>query len=856
MLSAWKSFAITVCLASTAALARPSTKHIGRPAAPRGPEAAELAAASVPMPGSADSAAALAEAVRRANDSTVAAEKTSPPGGPSPSAAPLGPTASAASAAPALSPPPVPLPPVPAPAAGASAMRAKVDSLLKNGSLGNRDEDSLAQAEADSTAAPESKPALPFSLKNPTRKEIAVFQMAVLGAVTALEKKDYAKARKVLGKAEPSERLAQVYKTILMANAYTGMADYARADSVLRACLDWVGGSVWQSYLLNRRIQIFPLTRPDDSARMQFYSQVIQAPVSTQVKINFLYGLLRLQGFAGSPIGFETLIKRIVASAPADKRLDTLYQLLAPYLPAGTGGWEDQDMMLDLETKLGFADKAIARSEAALKLVPGKAEKQALHWDYANLIYKTKDYPKAILSLQKFLEKYGETPEALLLIARCYDRLEEPKKAILWYDRLLEKFPKADKTSEIYWLRAWDLEQQGNYVEAIEFYFRQLADFSANKRGDWANFRIGLCQYKAGNAAAALQAFKAIRDQVNSNAYAAGLFWEAKAQDSLKDSAGSRATLTLLTSKYPLSFYGHSARQSLQARGQWPDSLEPWRRFAPSTPEGVKGWMKNEMSGYRERLDDDFESDYLSLGKLLQFRLDTLAVLTLRTVPAKVKNNPWFLYTTARLFKNRQLWRESYRLGLQLSYKIAPDKWGQAPKEVLRLIFPRPYEGLVQKYATQRRLDPAFVYALMRQESGFDRDIKSGAGAIGLMQMMPATGKAVARKEKWPRFDPYSLTEAEVNISLGTAYLRDLHKDYRGNHYWVLANYNAGPEATKRWQTQAMGPAGAEKALDTAIEDISYWETRDYVKKVMGNYWTYRILWNNRARGSSRTAAR
>ncbi|HKP94680.1 MAG TPA: transglycosylase SLT domain-containing protein, partial [Fibrobacteria bacterium] len=758
------------------------------------------------------------------------------------------PISSAPAGAPTVAPPAVP---VPAPAAGSPAMRATVDSLLKSGSMANRDEDSLAQAEADSGAQAGAKPGLPFAMKKPTRKEVAAFQAAVLGAVTSMEKKAYAKSLRTLSRTEPTERLAQVYKAILMANIYMGLEDYPRADSVLQACLDWVGGTVWQSYLLNRRIQIFPLTQPGDSARLSFYTKVIQAPVSGQVKINFLYGLLRLQGFTGSPAGFDMLLKRLVASAPADRRLDTLYQMLAPNVPPGWGTWESQELMLDLETKLGLNDKAIARSEAALKLVPGKPEKQKMHWNYATLIYKNREYPKAIQSLEKYMEKYGETPEAILQIARCYDRMEEPKKAIVWYDRLLEKFPKADKTSEIYWLRAWDLEQQGNYEEAIEFYFRQLADFSANKRGDWANFRIGLCQYKAGNAGAAYQAFKAIRDQVNSNAYPAGLFWEARAQDSLGDSSGARATLTLLSAKYPLNFYGHMARQTLQARKAWPDSLDPWRRFAPSTPEGIKAWMKSEMSGFREKLDTEYESDYLSIGKLLQFRLDTLATLTLRTVPAKVKNNPWFLYTTARMFKNRQLWRESYKLGLQLSYRIAPDKWGEAPKEVLRLIFPRPYEGLVQKYAAKRGLDPAFVYALMRQESGFDRDIKSGAGAVGLMQLMPATGKTVAKKEKWPRFDPYSLTEAEVNISLGTAYLRDLHKDYQGNHYWVLANYNAGPEPTKRWQNQAVGAAGRERPLEATIEDISYWETRDYVKKVMGNYWTYRILWNNRSRAAA-----
>ena len=724
------------------------------------------------------------------------------------------------------------------------AMQTAVDSLLKSGSMTNRNDDSLVQVEVDSGNAG-IRPGLPFLMKKPTKHEIAVFQAAVLRAVTALEKKDFLRAAKVLAKAEPTERLAQVYKAILLAKAYTGMKNYLLADSVLQACLEWVGGSVWQGYLLDRRIEVFPLTASKDSVKLKFYGRVIEAPVSGAVKVNFLYNLLKLQGFTGAPEGAIELLKRIVQLAPADRRLDTLYQMLAPNVLTGQGAWELQNLLLDLENKLALYPQAIARSEAMIKIVPGKPEKQALHWSYAGYFYRNKDYPKAIATFEKYLQNYGDTADAFLQIARCYDRLQEPKKAIIWYDRFLEKFPKQDKTSEIYWLRAWDAESQGNYEEATEFYYRQLADFSGNKRGDWANFRVGICQFKAGNAAAALQAFRAIRSQVNSNAYPAGLFWEARSQEATGDTTGAHAVLLELYGKYPFNFYGHLARQSMVARGSWADSLEPWRRFAPSTSEGVKAWMLADMSGYKEQLDNDFESDYLSMGKLLQFKLDTLAVLTMQTVPTKVKANPWFLYIYARMFRNHQLWRESYRLGLQLSYKIAPDRWGSAPKEVLRLIFPRPYEGQVQKYAAKRSLDPAFVYALMRQESGFDREIKSGAGAIGLMQLMPATGKTVAKREKLKNFDPYTLVEADININLGTAYLKELKQEYQGDSYFVLANYNAGPEAAKRWQAGATG-----MALEMMVENISFWETRDYVKKVMGNYWTYRLLWNNRVRSS------
>lgn len=735
---------------------------------------------------------------------------------------------------------------LPAGAASAPAPAAEPDSAALRAAAA----DSLAEAaepdedqeeETDTGVASGGKPGLPFATVKPTRKEIASFQTAVMRAKSAMAKKNYAQARRILSATEPTERLAQVYRSILFSDVYIGLKDYARADSVLEACLAWVGGSVWQSYLYNRRIQLFPLTEPGDSARLEFSTRVIQAPVSKAVKVNFHYSLLQLRGFAGKPAGFEPTLKRIAATAPADRRLDSLYRFMSPGVPPGSGTWELQELMLSLETKLGLHDQAIVRSEAALGLVKGKAEKQRLHWSIANLYYRKKDYPKALAAFESHMKAYGETPDGLLQMARSFDRMREPKKAAIWYDRLLEKYPKHDKTSEIYWLRGWELEQAGNYEEAIEFYYRQLADFSRNRRGDWANFRVGLCQYKSGNTAAALQAFKAIRSQVNSNAYPAGLFWEAKMMSVLGDTAGARTVLRELASKHTLNFYAHLGRQVLTAQGAMPDSLEPWRRFAPSTPDAIQAWMKAEMSTYRGRLNHEYESEYLGMGKLLQFQMDTLAILTLKTIPARIKNDPWFLYIHARMFKNRHLWREAYRIGLQLSYKIPSEKWGAAPKEVLRLIYPRPYEGLVQKYAAKRGLDPAFIYALMRQESGFDREIKSRAGAVGLMQIMPATGKAVAKQEGWPPFDPFRLTEAEVNVSLGTAYLRDLRKDYQGNEYWVLANYNAGPTPTRRWMGQA-----ADRPLEEVIEDISYWETRDYVKKVMGNYFTYRILWNNR----------
>jgi soluble lytic murein transglycosylase len=125
----------------------------------------------------------------------------------------------------------------------------------------------------------------------------------------------------------------------------------------------------------------------------------------------------------------------------------------------------------------------------------------------------------------------------------------------------------------------------------------------------------------------------------------------------------------------------------------------------------------------------------------------------------------------------------------------------------------------------------------MRQESIFDDQIKSPAGAIGLMQIMPYTGEALALQEQIPNFDKKMLRNPLMAIRLGIRYLKDLWDDF-GDPRWVLANYNAGPGPARRWKKLGKG-----KEYEVQVEEVSYWETRDYIKKVMGNYWVYKALY-------------
>ena len=150
--------------------------------------------------------------------------------------------------------------------------------------------------------------------------------------------------------------------------------------------------------------------------------------------------------------------------------------------------------------------------------------------------------------------------------------------------------------------------------------------------------------------------------------------------------------------------------------------------------------------------------------------------------------------------------------------------------------FPMPLRETVVRRAGEIRLDPAYVYGLIRQESRFVMDARSHVGASGLMQVMPATAKWTAKKIGLTSFTPDQITDREVNVAIGTGYLKLVLDDFEGSMPMATAAYNAGPSRPRNWRN---GPL-----LDAAIwaENIPFHETRDYVKKVLSNTTNYAAI--------------
>jgi peptidoglycan lytic transglycosylase len=156
----------------------------------------------------------------------------------------------------------------------------------------------------------------------------------------------------------------------------------------------------------------------------------------------------------------------------------------------------------------------------------------------------------------------------------------------------------------------------------------------------------------------------------------------------------------------------------------------------------------------------------------------------------------------------------------------------------LELRFPILFDDLLNKYAKKRNIDPSWMYGLVRAESAFIEDVKSPAGALGLMQVMPKTGRDTAKRIGLKGFKTSKLKQATTNITIGSAYMKQMLDRFDGNMILATAAYNAGPHRVLKW----LPKQGCEQP-DIWMEQIPFNETRKYVRRVLtyANIYDWRL---------------
>lgn len=220
---------------------------------------------------------------------------------------------------------------------------------------------------------------------------------------------------------------------------------------------------------------------------------------------------------------------------------------------------------------------------------------------------------------------------------------------------------------------------------------------------------------------------------------------------------------------------------------------------------------------------------------------------------AKVESTPGFvraklLYQLKQMHDARvELFTLMHHLSEKEQYIVSKliNEWGWYPqslrlshyadhKDDLMVRFPLPYRSIIAQYSKENHVDPALIYAIMRQESYFMPSAQSHAGARGLMQLMPDTARRTAKKYKLPYGGETDLSNENKNIQLGSAHIRKLKAEFSKHPALVIAAYNAGKNAVRRWV-----PKHKTLPTDVWIESVTYRETRRYLRHVIACYVVY-----------------
>lgn len=492
---------------------------------------------------------------------------------------------------------------------------------------------------------------------------------------------------------------------------------------------------------------------------------------------------------------------------------------------AGDPAWTvDATRVLVEAPSSGAALEALATLDAAGVPVDGYARGLALyrHFDYegaerAFLAYRSAGGPLA--------------GRAAFYLGAIAEERGDREGAVDWYTRSLDEDASGPLADDALWWRASLRESAGDVQGAIEDLRRLAVSYPETEFGAEAGFRVGLLLYREGKAEEAAEAFRAAPATDPESAHRAR-FWEARALAAAGRQADADALLQDLASSPEIDYYTLRAAGPIDGDAAMLQSKEPeWA--------ALEEWLA-QVTGLSPAAALDglvFAPAWARGLELLSVGLEPEADAEFATLLEDAGSDPNALYQLARAFRKIGRTHLSARAATHLLGALPEGAWREAPRDLIRLAYPVDYLPLLSALRAERGIDPLVMLALIRQESFFDPRAGSSAGALGLTQVIPSTGREVAAALGLERFDPFALFRPDVSIAVGGAYLAWQIERFGGNLYHALAAYNAGPG------TAAAARDRAGEEVDLFVELLPYAETRLYIRGVLTHLAFYRYAY-------------
>ncbi len=407
--------------------------------------------------------------------------------------------------------------------------------------------------------------------------------------------------------------------------------------------------------------------------------------------------------------------------------------------------------------------------------------------------------------LESAIAKFNtiNSPEALYWKGRSYEKIGRFKQARQAYQSVYEKYPKSEFAPQGLYM-AGKLEQRNlREKNAINYYKTVIAEYPAYEKTPDAAWNLGWIYYKRGQYQNAYDIFSGYSYPEDSFDAQSFPYWKAKSLEKLGHKADAYNIYESLAFSDRFTYHSFLARVKIDHTAR----------------------VKNtKLNNYSVLNSPNYKKAVLFINMgLYEYANKEIVTLEEKAVSADQLIAVSQLYNkTGNIYKSVNL-LEKIDTPAALPYK-----------------YPQPYSDEVFRHSNKYGHDVLLVYSLIREESRYNKDAVSSSNARGLMQLISGTANDSAREVGIQQYNFNKLFEPEVNVELGSFYLRKVLDRYNGEIPLGLASYNAGPNRVAEW----VDTIGYYK-FDEFIEKIPITETRNYVKRILRSYGAYNAIYRN-----------
>jgi soluble lytic murein transglycosylase-like protein len=513
---------------------------------------------------------------------------------------------------------------------------------------------------------------------------------------------------------------------------------------------------------------------------------------------------------------------RLLTQYPQGRFTEQTYDFLASATPSPLDALTF-DEMLRLASQLGRFDR-YDREFDLLRRIGARFPDQNTSLQVRAVRYR------ALFNSRQYDRLLAETdpaalddPATILLRARAAWRAGRPKELLAGLDRVTKDFPRSAEAVEAELQRAkYYTTDEINYELALINLEHAVDAGGAGNEGEnlWT---LGWTYYLAQRTDDALATFKRYALQFPDGDYLTNaLFWSGKIYDKQNQRAERDAAWHEVESKYPYSWYSYRARELSGEPTVAPDQV-------------LNGNIFPDVDGQLASISDP---RLTSVRELMSIGLYRDAVREMKVVAAAHPDNLGVQFMLADLYVQGG---EPFKANgvLQRKFRQFVRHGGSGvPHRFWEILFPFNYGETIKAEAEKRQIDPYLIASIIRQESGFEPSTVSNAGAVGIMQIMPAEAEQIALLAAMPPPTRQDLFDPKVNIAIGAAEFAQKLALLNGNPILAIAAYNAGTDTVGRWIAQT-----PVDDIDRFVEAIPYAETRLYVKSVSRNRFEYRRIY-------------